>query len=168
MAAKYFLAQTGTGIVSAAPEWNTLTASDITSGSFGVTNGGTGITSYTVGDIIYASGTTTLSKLSDVAVGNALISGGIGAIPSWGKIGLTTHVSGTLGVTNGGTGAVTLTGYVKGTGTAALTASATIPNTDISGLGTMSTQDANNVLITGGDITVSTLTATTGIFGGTF
>jgi hypothetical protein len=32
----------------------------------------------------------------------------------------------------------------------------------------MSTQDANNVLITGGDITVSTLTATTGIFGGTF
>ena len=168
MAAKYFLAQTGTGIVSAAPEWNTLTAGDIASGSFGVTRGGTGITSYTVGDIIYASGTTTLSKLSDVAVGNALISGGIGAIPSWGKIGLTTHVSGTLGVTNGGTGASTLTGYVKGTGTAALTASATIPNTDISGLGTMSTQDANNVAITGGDITVSTLTATTGIFGGTF
>jgi hypothetical protein len=33
-----------------------------------------------------------------------------------------------------------------------MTASATIPNTDISGLGTMSTQAANNVAITGGTI----------------
>ena len=50
-----------------------------------------------------------------------------------------------------------MTGYVKGTGTAALTASATIPSTDISGLGTMSTQNANNVAITGG--TIATLTS---------
>jgi hypothetical protein len=40
---------------------------------------------------------------------------------------------GTVGVGNGGTGATTLTGYVKGTGTSALTASATIPGSDISG-----------------------------------
>jgi hypothetical protein len=33
-----------------------------------------------------------------------------------------------------------------------LTASATIPNTDVTGLGTMSTQNANNVTITGGSI----------------
>jgi hypothetical protein len=43
-----------------------------------------------------------------------------------------------------------------------------IPNTAITGLGTMSTQDANNVAITGGTVSVSTVTATTGIFGGTF
>ena len=43
-----------------------------------------------------------------------------------------------------------------------------IPNTAITGLGTMSTQDANNVNITGGTVSVSTVTATTGIFGGTF
>ena len=43
-----------------------------------------------------------------------------------------------------------------------------IPNTAITGLGTMSTQNANNVAITGGDVSVSTVTATTGIFGGTF
>jgi hypothetical protein len=42
-----------------------------------------------------------------VATGNALISGGVGVAPSWGKIGLTTHVSGTLGVGNGGTGTAT-------------------------------------------------------------
>ena len=58
----------------------------------------------------------------------------------------------TIGVPYGGTGATTLTGYVKGSGTSALSASATIPNTDITGLGTMSTQNANNVAITGGTI----------------
>jgi hypothetical protein len=57
---------------------------------------------------------------------------------------------GTIPVDNGGTGASTLTGYVKGNGTSAMTASATIPNTDVTGLGTMSTQNANAVAITGG------------------
>jgi hypothetical protein len=68
------------------------------------TAGGTGQTSYAVGDILYANTTTTLAKLADVATGNALISGGVGVAPAWGKIGLTTHVSGTLDVANGGTG----------------------------------------------------------------
>jgi hypothetical protein len=58
-----------------------------------------------------------------------------------------------LAVADGGTGASTLTGYVKGAGTTALTASATIPSTDITGLGTMSTQAASSVAITGGSIT---------------
>ena len=69
-----------------------------------VNKGGTGLTSYTAGDIVYASGSTTLAKLAGVATGNALISGGVGTAPSWGKIGLTTHVAGTLPVANGGTG----------------------------------------------------------------
>lgn len=66
--------------------------------------GGTGQTSYTTGDLPYASAATTISKLADAATGNALISGGVGVAPAYGKIGLTTHVSGTLGTTNGGTG----------------------------------------------------------------
>ena len=69
------------------------------------TAGGTGQTSYAVGDILYANTTTTLAKLADVATGNALISGGVGVAPSWGKIGLTTHISGVLPVANGGTNA---------------------------------------------------------------
>jgi hypothetical protein len=69
------------------------------------TAGGTGQTSYAVGDLIYANTTTTLAKLADVATGNSLISGGVGVAPSWGKIGLTTHVSGILPVANGGTNA---------------------------------------------------------------
>lgn len=79
-----------------------------------------------------------------------------------------------LAVADGGTGASTLTGYVKGSGTSALTASATIPNTDITGLGTMSTQAASAVAITGGSIngttigatTTSTIAGTTGNFSG--
>lgn len=69
--------------------------------------GGTGQTSYAVGDLLYADTTTSLAKLADVATGNALISGGVSTAPSWGKIGLTTHISGTLAVGNGGTGLAT-------------------------------------------------------------
>lgn len=68
-------------------------------------NGGTGQSSYTIGDLLYATGTTSLGKLADVATGNVLLSGGIATAPSWGKVGLTTHVSGLLALANGGTGA---------------------------------------------------------------
>ena len=85
-------------------------------------SGGTGQTSYTVGDILFASTTTALSKLADVATGNALISGGVGVAPSYGKIGLTTHVSGTLPVANGGTGVTASTG----TGSVVLSTSPTL------------------------------------------
>lgn len=81
-----------------------LDATDGLVGAVPAANGGTGLAAYTVGDILYASASTTLAKLADVATGNALISGGVGAAPSWGKIALTTHVSGTLAVGNGGTG----------------------------------------------------------------
>jgi len=64
---------------------------------------------------------------------------------------------GTVPVANGGTGASTLTGYVKGNGTSAMTASSTIPSTDITGLGTMASQNANNVTITGGSISGTTV-----------
>ena len=68
--------------------------------------------------------------MADVAVGNALISGGVSADPSWGKIGLATHVDGTLPLGNGGSGqttaqaamnafagAVTSGQYLRGNGT---------------------------------------------------
>lgn len=89
----------------AAGGFTTLTATGAVSFTtpLSVANGGTALSSYTVGDIIYASGATAISKLADVATGNALISGGVGVAPSYGKIGLTSHVSGILPVANGGT-----------------------------------------------------------------
>lgn len=102
-------------------------------GTLPATNGGTGQTSFVVGDLLYASSTTALSKLADVATGNALISGGIGVAPSWGKIGLTTHVLGTLPVVNGGTGTTTSTG----TGNVVLSASPVLTGeTTVAGLST--------------------------------
>ena len=74
---------------------------------------------------------------------------------------LTTGVTGTLPVTNGGTGATTLTGYVVASGTAAFAAVATIPSTNITGLGTMSTQNASSVAVTGGTINGTTIGAST-------
>ena len=72
-------------------------------GTLGAGYGGTGLNTYVIGDLLYASGTTAFSRLADIATGNALISGGIATAPSWGKIGLTTHVSGILPIANGGT-----------------------------------------------------------------
>jgi hypothetical protein len=48
-------------------------------------------------------------------------------------INLGTDVTGTLPVANGGTGATTLTGYVKASGTSAFTAAAAIPVADVTG-----------------------------------
>jgi hypothetical protein len=98
----------------------TLTAGTWNAGTIAAGYGGTGLTSYAVGDLVYADTTTSLAKLADVATGNALISGGVGSAPSWGKIGLATHVSGTLPIANGGTGTtsttfVNLTTNVTGT-----------------------------------------------------
>jgi hypothetical protein len=81
----------------------TLTAGTWSATAIAATRGGTGLTSYAQGDLLYASSSSTLAALPDVATGNALLSGGVGADPAWGKIGLTTHVSGTLPVANGGT-----------------------------------------------------------------
>ena len=90
-------------------------------GTLGAGYGGTGLNTYVIGDILYSSGTTALSRLADVATGNALISGGVATAPSWGKIGLTTHVSGTLPIANGGTNATatpTAGAIAYGTGSA--------------------------------------------------
>lgn len=73
-------------------------------------------------EVVTVSGAQTLTNKT---IGGGQISGNIS--------GNAANVTGTVAVANGGTGATTLTGYVKGTGTTAMTASATIPAADISG-----------------------------------
>lgn len=48
-----------------------------------VVGGGTGLTSYTIGDLLYASGATALSALAAAASGKVLVSGGVGVAPAW-------------------------------------------------------------------------------------
>jgi hypothetical protein len=111
---------------------------------------------------------------TQTSVYEAYSSGGWNTIPfagsavdtfSAGATGLTPNTAqtgnivlgGILNVPSGGTGVATLTGYVKGNGTSVMTASATIPSSDITGLGTMSTENSNSVNITGGSITNVTI-----------
>ncbi len=149
-------------------------------GVVAVANGGTAVTSAPAnGQLLIGNGTGyTLATLT--AGTGVSITNGAGTItinaPEVGTVTAVTataplassggntpdiSLTGTVGVANGGTGAATLTGYVKASATAAFTAVAQIPNTDISGLGTMSTQNANNVAITGGAIDGTTVGATT-------
>lgn len=110
----------------------TTTGTITLAGTLVAANGGTGQSSYTTGDILYASGATALSKLADVATGNVLLSGGVSTAPAYGKVGLTTHVSGTLAISNGGTGVTAVGGdgtVLASNGTANVYLSPTITTT---------------------------------------
>jgi hypothetical protein len=61
-----------------------------------------------------------------------------------------------LPVSSGGTGAVTLTGYVKGSGTSALTASATVPTSDLSGSISLTTQVSGTLPLANGGTNATT------------
>ncbi|MGZ8243194.1 tail fiber domain-containing protein [Methylomagnum sp.] len=67
---------------------------------------------------------------------------------------------GTVPVANGGTGATSLTGYLVGTGTGPVTASATIPATDIGGTLT-DAQVADSLTLGGGSIDATPIGGTT-------
>jgi hypothetical protein len=152
----------GTGQTTASAAFNALspitTTGDLILGNG--TNSATRLGIGANGYLLTSNGTTASWQPAPAAGVTSFSAGTTGFTPSSATTGAIT-LAGTLVVGNGGTGATTLTGYVKGAGTTALTASATIPNTDITGLGTMSTQDATSVAITGGTINGATIGATT-------
>lgn len=146
---------TSTALGSSVVSSSLTSVGTITSGTWSATTiavdkGGTGLTSYFVGDILYASGLTTFSRLEAVETGNVLISGGVTTAPTWGKVGLSTHVSGTLGVANGGTGVATSTG----TGNVVLSASPTFTGTIESDIINANTITSGTFNSTGSDITL--------------
>lgn len=131
--------------------------------AIGVTDGGTGLKAVANGDILFANNTNSLTSLAKAATGNVLLSGNA---PSWGKVGLTTHVSGTLPTANGGTNATTIgtagsiafsngTSYVFNTagssGQALISGGTGTPTFGVLGL-------------TGGGLGFSTITANTVVF----
>lgn len=103
------------------------------------------------GAIVTGTGVTTFSAGSTGFTPATSTSGGI-------------VLGGTLNPSSGGTGATTLTGYVKGNGTSAFTASSTIPTSDLSG--TISNAQLANSAVTYNGVSVSlggsgTISATT-------
>ena len=63
---------------------NSVITSGVWSGiAISTVNGGTGLTSYSVGDILYASSSTVLGKISAGTAGSVLTSAGAGTTPYW-------------------------------------------------------------------------------------
>jgi len=71
------------GGINTLPSWGKLQLATHVIGTLAVNHGGTGLTTYAVGDLLYASGAAALSRLADVAAGSYLRSGGVGAAPVW-------------------------------------------------------------------------------------
>jgi len=111
------------GNTGADPTFGAVDLTTDVTGILPVANGGTGLSTITDHAIMIGSGAGAVTPLA-VGATNQVLLGSTGADPTWGQVDLGTDVTGTLPVTNGGTGAATLTdgGILLGSGTGAITA----------------------------------------------
>jgi len=86
-----------TGSTITVPTGQTFTVTD----GIGVAGGGTGLTSFTAGDVLYATGSTTLAKLAKGTAEQVLAMNSGASAPDWGSVDLT--VLPTITVAKGGT-----------------------------------------------------------------
>lgn len=94
-------------------------------GSMDATQGGTGLTSYAQGDMLYASAANTLAKLNKSTVATRYIANtGASNNPIWDQVNLTNGVTGILPGTNGGTS----NGFMQFSGPATSLKTYTLPN----------------------------------------
>jgi hypothetical protein len=125
-------------------------------GTLGAANGGTGLTSYAVGDITYASGTTTISKLTLGAAGYFLTAGA--SAPQWSNpslltIGTATNIAG---------GAANRIAYNTSAGATSFIAAPTIANTYLEWSGSAFQWSANPIgSVTSVDVSGGTTGLTT-------
>lgn len=140
-------------------------------GVLNATSGGTGLSSYAIGDIPYASTTTALSKLAAVASGSYLRSAGTSTAPVWSTTTIpNTAVLGDIWYGSASNVITALTGnttstrkFLLQTGTGTVSAAPawdTIAASDISGSAlTIGSSDTNITLTTGGTASTALLNA---------
>jgi hypothetical protein len=75
----------------------------------GATYGGTGLTSYTIGDVIYANGTGSLAKLSTTTAGYLLSANGAGAAPEYKQLLVRDASANSIATITSGSGTLTAT-----------------------------------------------------------
>jgi hypothetical protein len=155
--------------------------------SLPVTQGGTGLTSLSTGDLLYANGANSLAKLGIGTNGQILttngttiswapnssasLSGGVaGAIPYQSAVGVTGYTAaGTSGqfLTSAGTGAPTWTSTIPvtsgGTGAATLTSNAVLLGNGTGAVQTVAPGTTGNVLVSNGTTWVSQAAGASGV-----
>lgn len=136
------------GLTASHPVFTNASNVIVSTGTMPVDQGGTNMTSYTIGDILYASAAGILSGLADVAVNQVLVSGGVGVAPAYSATPTLTSVTvGNTGLTVG-----TSTPFSDAAGTL------TLQNIDVLGATTEGT-------IEGAIDTLASLTSATFTFG---
>jgi len=108
----------------------------------------------------YASGSWRQFSLTGGVI--SFSGGATGLLPNTPTSGAVT-LDGVLNPANGGTGAATLSGYVYGNGTSAMTASTTIPTTNLSGTVSNSQLANSSVTINGSTVSLGGSTTVTAI-----
>lgn len=135
----------------ASQNWVQFNGGETTTAGAGLTKTGTTI------DVV---GTTNRIQVNADSIDISSSYVGQTSITTLGTVATGTWNGSTVDVAHGGTGATTLTGYVKGSGTSALTASSTIPGSDISGDITGNAANVNGTVTVGhGGTGATTLSA---------
>jgi hypothetical protein len=127
-------------------------SSDITIASAAAAAAAETLTGTTLKSTVKGSGLTSVGTLTNLTVTNPIAGSVTGSAD---------NVRGVVAVANGGSGASSLTGYIKGNGTSAFTTLSKIPVTDITAAVQKvngNTPDANgNVILAFGNVTTGTL-----------
>ena len=155
----------GTGLTLAAGVFS-ITNTAVTAGAYGSASS---VPTYTVnaqGQLTLATNTSiaiNANQITSGTIASSLISGSYTGITGVGTLTGGTWNANTIGVAYGGTGATTLSGYLFGNGTSAVTASTTIPTTALSG--TITNAQLANSTISGVSLggSLANLTAGTNI-----